>query len=372
MIRSPVRLLLWISLTLSMIASASGGTPPAWTSLPSLPDPVGLAGMYAGVSHGALVAAGGANFPGRPMAEGGKKAWHAGVYVLPSPDSRWKEVGRLPLASGYGMCATWRDSVVCIGGDHHGGNFSDGWILNWDGQALSIENLPPLPVPDAYGACALVNDTVYVLGGQDSPAASTALARAFALDLGAPPAERHWREIPWPSGAPGRIIPVAASHDGLLYLFSGVELRAAADKTVERVYLKDAYAYSPAKGWRRLADLPEPVAAAPSPAFASDSTHLTVLAGVNAAWGSPTGPSAAKGGFERTLFSYDIASDRWEVCHRFPADSSLAPARVTAPLVAWNGGFAIPGGEIAPGIRTPSILFLRPSPGRGDRSKATP
>src|SRR4051794_9202194 len=36
---------------------------PVWTQLPSLPDPEGFASAFAGVSHDALLVAGGANFP---------------------------------------------------------------------------------------------------------------------------------------------------------------------------------------------------------------------------------------------------------------------------------------------------------------------
>lgn len=54
-----------------------------WTRLPNLPDARGVAGPFAGVSGGALIAAGGANFPNGFPWEGGTKVWHDDVYVLP-------------------------------------------------------------------------------------------------------------------------------------------------------------------------------------------------------------------------------------------------------------------------------------------------
>ncbi len=72
--------------------------------------------MFAGVSGGALVAAGGANFPDRKPWEGGKKVWYDTVFVLEKPDGQWKVAGKLPRPLGYGVSATWRDRVVCVGG----------------------------------------------------------------------------------------------------------------------------------------------------------------------------------------------------------------------------------------------------------------
>ncbi len=54
----------------------------AWTKLPSLPDREGFAGSFAGSHNGALIVAGGANFPGKRPWEGGAKTWHDSVFVL--------------------------------------------------------------------------------------------------------------------------------------------------------------------------------------------------------------------------------------------------------------------------------------------------
>ncbi|MCX6997017.1 MAG: hypothetical protein NTV49_07995, partial [Kiritimatiellaeota bacterium] len=61
-----------------------------WSALPDLPEALGVAGPFAGVSGGALLVAGGANFPnGMPWA-GGRKVWHDAVYVLPAPAGAWQ------------------------------------------------------------------------------------------------------------------------------------------------------------------------------------------------------------------------------------------------------------------------------------------
>src|SRR4051794_34706734 len=87
-----------------------------WRRLPSLPDKEGFAGMFAGVSGGALVVAGGANFPGKKPWEGGKKVWYDTVYVLEQPGGEWKVGGRLPRPLGYGVSVTHGGAVICVGG----------------------------------------------------------------------------------------------------------------------------------------------------------------------------------------------------------------------------------------------------------------
>src|SRR5690554_4213129 len=62
----------------------------SWEELPAIPDAAGLAGAFSGVSNGALLIAGGANFPGGMPWEGGAKAWHDEIYVLDSPEGAWR------------------------------------------------------------------------------------------------------------------------------------------------------------------------------------------------------------------------------------------------------------------------------------------
>ena len=67
-----------------------------WAKLPAIPDKEGFAGAFAGVSHGSLIVAGGANFPDKKPWDGGKKIWYDTVFVLERPDGEWKVAGKLP------------------------------------------------------------------------------------------------------------------------------------------------------------------------------------------------------------------------------------------------------------------------------------
>ena len=77
-----------------------------WQALPALPDKEGFAGSFAGVSRGALLVAGGANFPEKRPWEGGTKVWYDRVFALEPGGAAWRDAGRLPCANGYGVAAT--------------------------------------------------------------------------------------------------------------------------------------------------------------------------------------------------------------------------------------------------------------------------
>lgn len=349
-------------LLLSVLVNCHGNmnTPAArMSALAPLPDPHGFAGMFAGVSGGALICAGGANFPDKPLSQGGVKAWHDGVYVLDAPGQAWRTAGRLPYVNGYGVSATWRDAVVIAGGGDAGQNFRECHVMRWDGKRLSFFPLPPLPVATANACGALVGDSLIVAGGQETPSSVAALSRCFVMDLGA--ADRKWREIAWPRGAPGRILAVAAAHDGWFYLFSGADLIRNAGGQAERRYLSDAWRYREDEGWQRLADLPHAVAAAPSPAMPAGRGMLVIAGGVWPEFLASLPQQAPHPGFSRSKIAYDIGADRWVSIDDLGGSAS-APPRVTAPLVPWQDRYVVASGEIAPGVRTPTVLTIQFSP----------
>src|SRR5882757_7552142 len=113
-----------------------------WKQLPSLPDAEGFAGSFAGVSNGALLVAGGANFPRKRPWEGGTKVWYDHVFVLASPDATWTEAPALPQPLGYGITASTPTGIICAGGSNADGHSRDVFILQWNGQQLIRLDLP--------------------------------------------------------------------------------------------------------------------------------------------------------------------------------------------------------------------------------------
>src|SRR5690606_14512229 len=95
-----------------------------WEELPAIPDKEGYAGMFAGVSNGALIALGGANFPDKMPWEGGVKKWYNNIYILEKNAEAWKLANaKLPDPLAYGVSASYQDKVILVGGSdaqqHH-------------------------------------------------------------------------------------------------------------------------------------------------------------------------------------------------------------------------------------------------------------
>jgi N-acetylneuraminic acid mutarotase len=342
---------LWSTLLLAPALSACSTHDAArsrhWSQLPPLPDARGVAAPFAGVSGGVLLVAGGANFPDKMPWEGGQKVWHDDVYALTAPDARWQSVGKLPCPLAYGVAITTEAGVACIGGSDGERHYEDVLLLVFTNGLLTVHSLPSLPLPLANAAGARVGSTIYVAGGSDRPGEQSALSHCYALDLA--------RKTPaWAAVAPcpgkPRILPVAAALGGSFYLVGGAALEPTNGR-VARVYLRDAWRYQPGHGWQRIADLPKPCVAGPTPAPAVDGGFL-LLGGDD---GSRTGfqPLAQHPGFPNTILAYDAESDTWRENGKVPAP------RVTVPTAYWRDRVVIPSGELRPGVRSPEVWTFR-------------
>lgn len=320
----------------------------AWCQLPSLPDREGFAGLFAGTTGGALIVAGGANFPDRRPWDGGRKTWYDSIFALESPDGAWRQVGHLPRANAYGVSITAAEGMICIGGGDAEQHFREVWLLRWVGRRLEIAPLPSLPRPCAFMCGAYVDGTIYIAGGIETPGATAALNTFWSLDNHRP--SRGWRELePCPGGP--RMLAVAGNAEGSFAVFSGCSLSAGSDGKPRREYLRDAWSYKPGGGWHRLADLPRAAAAAPSPALLRPDRQLLVISGDD---GTRVGfkPETEHPGFATSLLAYDLKTGTWTE-HR---DGPFS--RATAPTTLWKGRAIIPSGEIRPGYRTPEVWAL--------------
>lgn len=362
-LRLPALAVALLGLALPTVLTGSPVAPLAWEKLPALPDATGFAGSFTGVHHNVLLVGGGANFPSRPPWEGGEKIWHDRMFALEAGASAWKEAGRLPRASGYGLSLTTSDGVVLIGGGDSKANFADVVLARWNGQAVEFEALPSLPLPLAMPAGALLGRIVFVAGGLDQPNATQAQPAFLSLDLDR--LADGWRTLPtWPG--PERFLATGGALDGSFFLFGGARLVAGADGKPQREWLRDAYRYTPGSGWKRLADLPVPLVATPGPAAAMGPAHLLLLGGDD---GSLLHLSPQDHpGFRRTLYAYHAVTDTWA------ARGELPFSLVTTGTTIWNGRIIVPGGEARPGMRSTEVwagTAHRPTPAFGWLNYAT-
>lgn len=322
-----------------------------WKRLPTLPDPIGFAGIFAGVSGRSLLVAGGANFPDRKPWEGGVKTWSDKVFVLEGLTNRaWKMAGQLPRPLGYGVSITTPSGVICVGGSDSQRHYRDAFLMSWktEKQSLAFEPLPPLPEPCANACGAFLDGAVYIAGGIQEPSSKTALKTFWSLDLRKQ--ERGWQQLaPWPG--PERMLAVAGAHDGSFFLFSGAALKDGKESKPVRVWLRDAYRYTPGAGWKKLADLPRATVAAPSLSFVRNE-ELLIPGGDDGSQvdAAPTQHT----GFPRDVLAYNPRTDRWRRAAQMPF------SLVTTVAAPWGRFVVIPGGEERPGIRSTEVWALEP------------
>lgn len=358
-------LLLWAGPVVAVAQTRLHSTDlPPLPMLHGQPNP-GVAGAFAGVSHGVLLVAGGANFPNGYPWQGGTKVWHSTVYALVKEGDAygWQTVQSLGRPVGYGASAVWRNRLICVGGNDADHRYTDVFTLTWDGSAgrLRTDSLPPLPIAVANGGATVAGDTLYVFGGESDRGPERSL---YALSLLHPAS--GWRkraDLP----APARAFTTLAAAGGRLYVLGGRQTVAG----VTTVY-NDAYAFQISKNrWEQLPDLPTPL-----------SGHGAVAAPDGGVWlvggdtgkrlgqierlnkqiaGQPDGSvrdslterrnvlQSDHPGFSRSVWTYRPQTRRWVKRGELPF-----AVPVTTPLVTVPGGFILPSGEVSPGIRTPA------------------
>jgi N-acetylneuraminic acid mutarotase len=120
-----------------------------------------------------------------------------------------------------------------------------------------------------------------------------------------------------------------------------------------RRYLKDAYGFTPGRGWIRVADLPRAAVAAPSPAIELNG-KLLIISGDDGELVNFE-PKSDHPGFPKSVLAYDPLADRWTRLGESPL------SRATVPVVTWQDMTVIPSGEVRPGVRSPEVWTFQPA-----------
>lgn len=346
-----------------------------WEPLPSLPDPVGVAGPFVGVHRGVLIVAGGANFAPADTADlwDAPKDYHAAAFVLARPPGAgalaWQTGFALERPVAYGACASLPQGVVCIGGDDGAGAVADCFLLSWDPAARKLvqAGLPPLPGPITACTAAVIGTQVYLVGGQTDVGLDAATDRAWRLDLATlASGQASWEPLPPVPGGPRAYPLVAAQHDGFgecLYVIGGRRQRPGTDGVVGIDVLGDLHEFSPTRfatdpgaAWRRRADPPTPLMA--GAAAPLGQSHVIVLAADDGALldEQAADPEFARRhpGFPRRSWAYHTITDTWTAAGETPA------CPVTTPAVPFDGGLVLASGEVRPRVRTADVWRIVP------------
>lgn len=336
--------------------SAQPGKHLVTVDAPAIPDKEGFAGMFAGVSHNTLIAAGGANFPGKRPWEGGAKHWYDGIFLLPAGARQWiKAYATLPVPLAYGAYGSYQDKMILAGGNNQTGHYRDVYALSVKGKEVVVESWAPLPYALANMTGAVVDDLFFVAGGSQTPEGDP-VNLFLALDL----KRNRWVQLPsWPGVA--RINAVSAGFDHRFFLFSGIQLLDTGTGKKRKV-LEDGYCFIPeyrngmltGGSWKVITPMPRGVAAGPGPAPVFKKRYLVFPGGLDQQTAQHADP-VTHPGFIPEVLAYDTRQDRWLVIDRLPK----ADMRLTAPAVEWNKRCWIINGEVKPGIRSNKVISFK-------------
>ena len=362
-----------------------------WEEIESIPPgsgsdtQPGLAAPFAGLSNGAVIVAGGCNFPDTPVYDGGIKKYYDDIFVLDKGGQKWVHAGTYPYPIAYGASVTTKDGVVCIGGNNLSQSFNKVHLLEWDkkNEKVDIRSWPDLPFRMTNMAAALVDQTIYVAGGK----ADDALANKFlSLDLTKKGTDDfRWLEHEDFPG-PARIQPVGvgqnAAEEAHFYLFSGSSFPAGDEKPS---ITTDGLEYNPkTKVWTKISDIAtgngKIYSLHGADGISIGANHILFVGGVNKelfyeAWvrerrysdAEKAGDSALIKELGQEKYEYFIQSPEWYklnkdvlVYHTITdtwaiADNYPYPAPAGAPMVKVKNSWLVINGEIKPGVRSPKV-----------------
>lgn len=327
----------------------------------------GLSATLSGIVDGTLVVAGGANFPFKPAAVGGRKKFYQDIYAadLSAAKIGWRKVGRLPAPLAYGVALSADSGLIIVGGSNEDGSQRAAFRLRFsDGRRrkMVVEPLPSLPFALDNAGGAVIGSRVYIVGGYDGGKASNHL-----LELDLENLSKGWKEL---SSFPGngRVQPAVAAQESAgetkLYIWGGF---APSFKGSSPTLEVGGYCYSPSADEWMAAAAPvdgegQTVSLGGGAAAAYGSRYIIAAGGVNkdiflSALTSPaedymTHP-AEWYRFNDRLLVYDTQTGVWHEAMRSP---SLA--RAGAALTGNNSVFYYIGGELKPGIRTAENLKI--------------
>lgn len=349
---------LCLSALICIAGHSEGATPPekaiSWSELPEIPNRLGLSGAFAGVSNGALIVAGGSNFPQASDGKSASREWYDDIYLLPDKkDSSWLKVLKLDEPIAYGASVISGERLILIGGSNAEGNQNNVIQLTWNvsSQIVNQVSLPPLPQPLSLIGAAEIDGVIYVVGGQLERDKMSLTKIFWSLDLNK--LDAGWKLlVPWEGPARRSAIVVGQNigNGKFIYIIGGEEWIQNEDGEIHSRQLTDGYRYSLRyEQWEPIADTPHPVTEAPGIAYGQ--SHILIFGG-NTWKHTDVNSSKVHPSYSRDLLVYHTVTDTWLVKGELPLGV------VSSEAVSWKEGIAIIGGETKPGIMTPKVQIM--------------
>lgn len=146
---------------------------------------LGVAGPVTGIYKNVFFVAGGANFPDAMPWQGGAKKYHTVVHVYVAKHRKLKLLEKsfsLSHSIAYAASCSTPNGVLYAGGESEKGISDKVWLMIWDDKTEEIlfKTLPALPFPVTNAAATLIGNTVYLAGGETTQNTS---AQFLSIDL---------------------------------------------------------------------------------------------------------------------------------------------------------------------------------------------
>ena len=203
---------------------------------------IGTAGMLAGKTGDFIIAGGGANFPDKPVAEGGAKKFYPDVYVLKEENGRLEQVNhtKLKYEIGYGSSISTEEGVYYIGGSSDEKQADNVTLFTVEENGNLKEKLiGNLPFTLSDGIAVKEGNYIYVGLGKQNGEASNKMYK-FDITTG------KTDEIASMPGQDTRNQAVAQILNNEIYVFSGGD----------KVAYTDGYKYDIENNkWKKVADV---------------------------------------------------------------------------------------------------------------------
>lgn len=357
-----------------------------WLIVDSLPPPnIGVAGAFSGIHNGAIIVAGGANFPNGMPWEGGKKQYSNEVFIFSinrNGTSRFNREDKLKRHNqsfnliekrAYGASVSTPKGIVCLGGENEKGASNKAFLMQWNSkiQRIEYQNLANLPLPLTNPSATIFGNTIYVVGGESDNKTTQSF---LSLDMSE--SNAAWKillNLPKPIS---NAVVVAQSES--IFVIGG---RAKTASGISDLY-NSAFKFDIKQNiWTPLSNIVDgqqtvtALTAGTGIALENQSIVLfggdkgktfhqveTLLTAINSEKEEAKKQSliqqknqllAAHPGFSKDVLLYNTQTNKWSKIGTIPFNSP-----VTTTAFRWGKRIYIPSGEIRAGVRTPHILAV--------------
>jgi len=310
------------------------------TELKPIPDAAyahGVSAPFCGVIQDVLVVSGGANFPDKPLLEGGAKRVYADIWA--HTGSKWIHAGALPDSTAYGATFAVENGLVFAGGNVCGETTDKVYEVSLHKGKAVLKKLPSLPVPMEQCGWTQEGTKLYLVGKEG----------IFTCEAG----EYRWEKI---ADLPEPLVqPVAYAKDGKLFVWGGFN-----PQTLE---VSDKGLCLDGGQWKEAPAIPDGGTFVGATGAVLPDGRMAVVGGVNrqvfakALHNGPDDripylsqdPSWYK--FRPEVYVFD--GQNWTLALTQPACALAGPGVASAKGVLY-----VAGGELKPGVRSPKIFKL--------------